>query len=91
MYQMLHSGQKLIYHGVNHFYKIASIIIHARQQDMDLPTYINKTTSLRKEFLSLITTTNGKEAQQKHTDKLIMVLTLIRLRPKPIFHRSYSH
>ena len=45
------------------FYKVVSDIVHVRQQDMDLSTYIGRIASL-KEFLTLMPFTNGAEAQQ---------------------------
>ena len=48
---------------------------------MDLFTYIGRIASLKEEFLTLMSFTNGVEAQQIQTDKLFMVLTLIGLRP----------
>ena len=55
-------------------------IVHVRQQDMDLCTYIGWIASLKEEFLTLMPFTNGAEAQQIQTDKFFMVLTLIGLR-----------
>ena len=56
-------------------------IVHVRQEDMDLSTYIGWIASLKEEFLTLMPFTNGAKAQQIRTDKLFMVLTLIGLRP----------
>ena len=50
-------------------------IVHVRQQDMDLFTYIGRIVSLKEEFLTLMPVTNGAEAQQIQTDKFFMVLT----------------
>nr|CAN68461.1 hypothetical protein VITISV_037728 [Vitis vinifera] len=60
---------------------VVSDIVHVRQQDMDLSTYIGQIASLKEEFLTLMPFTNGAEAQQIQTDKFFMVLTLIGLRP----------
>ncbi|RVX00201.1 hypothetical protein CK203_026668 [Vitis vinifera] len=65
---------------IQRFYKVVSDIVHVRQQDMDLSTYIGRITSLKEEFL-LMPFTNGVEAQKIQTDKFFMVLTLIGLRP----------
>ncbi|RVW51677.1 hypothetical protein CK203_066805 [Vitis vinifera] len=66
---------------IQRFYKVVSDIVHVRQQNMDLSTYIGRIASLKEEFLTLMPFTNGAEAQQIQTDKLFMVLTLIGLRP----------
>ncbi|RVW88592.1 hypothetical protein CK203_033008 [Vitis vinifera] len=66
---------------IQRFYKVVSDIVHVRQQDMDLSTYIGRIASLKEEFLTLMPFTNGAEAQQIQTDKFFMVLTLISLRP----------
>ena len=66
---------------IQRFYKVVSDIIHVRQQDMDLCTYIGWIASLKEEFLTLMPFTNGAEAQQIQTDKFFIVLTLIGLRP----------
>ena len=60
---------------------MVSDIVHVRQQDMDLSTYIGRIASLKEEFLTLMPFTNGAKAQQIQTDKFFMVLTLIGLRP----------
>ncbi|KAJ9710008.1 hypothetical protein PVL29_001468 [Vitis rotundifolia] len=65
---------------IQRFYKMVSDIVHVRQQDMDLSTYIGRIASLKEEFLTLMPFTNGVEAQQIQTDKFFMVLTLIDLR-----------
>ncbi|RVW30403.1 hypothetical protein CK203_088848 [Vitis vinifera] len=65
---------------IQRFYKVVSDIIHVRQQDMDLCTYIGWIASLKEEFLTLMPFTNGAEAQQIQADKFFMVLTLIGLR-----------
>ena len=65
---------------IQRFYKVVSGIVHVRQQDMDLSTYIGRIASLKEEFLTLMPFTNGAEAQQIQTDKFFMVLTLIGLR-----------
>ena len=66
---------------IQRFYKVVSDIVHVRQQDMDLSTYIGRIASLKEEFLTLMPFTNGVEAQQIQIDKFFMVLTLIGLRP----------
>ncbi|RVW93037.1 Retrovirus-related Pol polyprotein from transposon RE1 [Vitis vinifera] len=66
---------------IQRFYKVVSDIVHVRQQDMNLSTYIGRIASLKEEFLTLMPFTNGAEAQQIQTDKFFMVLTLIGLRP----------
>ncbi|RVX18812.1 hypothetical protein CK203_006938 [Vitis vinifera] len=66
---------------IQRFYKVVSDIVHVRQQDMDLSTYIGRIASLKEEFLTLMSFTNGAKAQQIQTDKFFMVLTLIGLRP----------
>ncbi|RVW96895.1 Retrovirus-related Pol polyprotein from transposon RE1 [Vitis vinifera] len=66
---------------IQRFYKVVSDIVHVRQQDMDLSTYIGRIAFLKEEFLTLMPFTNGAGAQQIQTDKLFMVLTLIGLRP----------
>ena len=66
---------------IQRFYKVVSDIVHVRQQDMDLSTYIGRIASLKEEFLTLMPFTNGAKAQQTQTDKFFMVLTLIGLRP----------
>eukprot|EP00261_Vitis_vinifera_P037496 XP_019078739.1 PREDICTED: uncharacterized protein LOC100256524 isoform X2 [Vitis vinifera] len=66
---------------IQRFYKVVYDIVHVRQQDMDLSTYIGWIASLKEEFLTLMPFTNGVEAQQIQTDKFFMVLTLIGLRP----------
>ncbi|RVX21546.1 Retrovirus-related Pol polyprotein from transposon RE1 [Vitis vinifera] len=66
---------------IQRFYKVVSDIVHVRQQDMDLFTYIGRIVSLKEEFLTLMSFTNGAEAQQIQTDKFFMVLTLTGLRP----------
>nr|CAN73586.1 hypothetical protein VITISV_033961 [Vitis vinifera] len=66
---------------IQQFYKAVFYIVHVRQQDMDLFTYIGRIASLKEEFLTLMPFTNGAEAQQIQTDKFFMVLTLIGLRP----------
>ncbi|RVW38642.1 hypothetical protein CK203_077493 [Vitis vinifera] len=66
---------------IQRFYKVVSDIVHVRQQDMNLSTYIGRIAFLKEEFLTLMPFTNGVEAQQIQTDKLFMVLTLIGLRP----------
>ena len=48
---------------------------------MDLSTYIGRIASLKEEFLTLMSFTNGAKAQQIQIDKFFMVLTLIGLRP----------
>nr|CAN62317.1 hypothetical protein VITISV_026526 [Vitis vinifera] len=63
-------------------------IVHVRQQDMDLSTYIGRIASLKEKFLTLMTFTNGAEVQQIQTDKFFMVLTLIGLRPDLEFVRD---
>ena len=49
---------------IQRFYKVVSDIVHVRQQDMDLSTYIGRIASLKEEFLTLMPFTNGAEAQQ---------------------------
>ncbi|RVX14206.1 Retrovirus-related Pol polyprotein from transposon RE1 [Vitis vinifera] len=66
---------------IQRFYKMVSDIVHVRQQDMDLSTYIGRIASLKEEFLTLMSFTNGAKAQQIQIDKFFMVLTLIGLRP----------
>ncbi|RVW56408.1 hypothetical protein CK203_072476 [Vitis vinifera] len=66
---------------IQRFYKVVSDIVHVRQQDMDLSTYIGRIASLKEEFLTLMPFTNGAEAQQIQTDKFFMVLTLIGVCP----------
>ncbi|KAJ9693466.1 hypothetical protein PVL29_012301 [Vitis rotundifolia] len=66
---------------IQRFYKVVSDIVHVRQQDMDLSTYIGRIASLKEEFLTLMPFTNGAEVQQIQIDKFFMVLTLISLRP----------
>ncbi|KAL6323247.1 hypothetical protein AAG906_029254 [Vitis piasezkii] len=66
---------------IQRFYKVVSDIVHVRQQDMDLSTYIGRIASLKEEFLTLMPFTNGAKAQQIQTNKFFMVLTLIGLRP----------
>ncbi|RVX05229.1 Retrovirus-related Pol polyprotein from transposon TNT 1-94 [Vitis vinifera] len=65
---------------IQRFYKVVSDIVHVRQQDMDLFTYIGRIASLKEEFLTFMPFTNGAEAQQIQVDKFFMVLTLIGLR-----------
>ncbi|RVW81346.1 hypothetical protein CK203_038155 [Vitis vinifera] len=55
---------------------------------MDLSTYIGRIASLKEEFLTLMSFTNGAEAQQIQIDKFFMVLTLIGLRPDLEFVRD---
>ncbi|RVW72346.1 hypothetical protein CK203_055443 [Vitis vinifera] len=66
---------------IQRFYKVVYDIVHVRQQDMNLSTYIGRIASLKEEFLTLMPFTNGVEAQQIQTDKFFMVLTLIGLHP----------
>ncbi|KAJ9689322.1 hypothetical protein PVL29_014816 [Vitis rotundifolia] len=66
---------------IQRFYKVVSDIVHVRQQNMDLSTYIGRIASLKEEFLTLMPFTNGAEAQQIQTDKFFMVLTLIGIHP----------
>ncbi|RVW86224.1 hypothetical protein CK203_046058 [Vitis vinifera] len=66
---------------IQQFYKVVSDIVHVRQHDVDLSTYIGWIASLKEEFLTLMSFTNGAEAQQIQTDKFFMVLTLIGLHP----------
>ncbi|RVW97054.1 Retrovirus-related Pol polyprotein from transposon RE1 [Vitis vinifera] len=66
---------------IQRFYKVVSDIVHVRQQDMDLSTYIGRIASLKEEFLTLMPFTNGAKTQQIQTGKFFMVLTLIGLRP----------
>ena len=66
---------------IQRFYKVVSDIVHVRQHDMDLSTYIGQIASLKEEFLTLMPFTNGAEAQQIQADKFFMMLTLIGLRP----------
>ncbi|KAL6329152.1 hypothetical protein AAG906_011606 [Vitis piasezkii] len=65
---------------IQRFYKVVSDIVHVRQQDMDLSTYIGRIASLKEEFLTLMPFTNGAKAQQIQTDKFFIALTLIGLR-----------
>ncbi|KAJ9687171.1 hypothetical protein PVL29_015861 [Vitis rotundifolia] len=65
---------------IQRFYKVVYDLIHVRQQDIDLSTYISRIASLKEKFLTLMPFTNGAEAQQIQTDKFFMVLTLIGLR-----------
>ncbi|RVW79509.1 hypothetical protein CK203_050049 [Vitis vinifera] len=66
---------------IQRFYKVVSDIVHVRQQDMDLFTYIGRIASLKEEFLTLMPFTNGAKTQQIQTNKFFMVLTLIGLHP----------
>ncbi|KAL6316301.1 hypothetical protein AAG906_017934 [Vitis piasezkii] len=66
---------------IQRFYKVVYDIVHVRQQDMDLSTYIGRIASLKEEFLTLMPFTNGAEAQQIQIDKFFMVLIFIGLRP----------
>ncbi|RVX10177.1 Retrovirus-related Pol polyprotein from transposon RE1 [Vitis vinifera] len=75
------SAKGLYTNDIQRFYKVVSDIVHVRQQDMDLSTYISWIASLKEAFLTLMPFTNGAEAQQIQTDKFFMVLTLIGLRP----------
>ncbi|RVW57293.1 hypothetical protein CK203_079257 [Vitis vinifera] len=75
------NAKGLYTNDIQRFYKVVSDIVHVRQQDMDLSTYIGRIASLKEEFLTLMPFTNGAEAQQIQTDKFFMVLTLIGLRP----------
>ncbi|RVW45455.1 Retrovirus-related Pol polyprotein from transposon RE2 [Vitis vinifera] len=70
-------GKGLYTNDIQLFYKVVSDIVHVRQQDMDLSTYIGRIASLKEEFLTLMPFTNGAEAQQIQSDKFFMVLTFI--------------
>ncbi|RVW39506.1 hypothetical protein CK203_085936 [Vitis vinifera] len=47
---------------IQRFYKVVSDIVHVRQQDMDLSTYIGWIASLKEEFLTLMPFTNDLES-----------------------------
>ena len=57
-------AQGLYTYDIQRFYKVVFDIVHVRQQDMDLSTYIGRIASLKEEFLTLMPFTNGAEAQQ---------------------------
>nr|CAN63185.1 hypothetical protein VITISV_000411 [Vitis vinifera] len=66
---------------IQRLYKVASVIVHISQQDLDLSTYIGQIASLKEEFLTVMPLTPDVGAQQTQLDKFFMVLTLIGLRP----------
>ncbi|RVW60313.1 Retrovirus-related Pol polyprotein from transposon RE2 [Vitis vinifera] len=66
---------------IQRLYKVASVIVHLSQQDLDLSTYIGQIASLKEQFLTVMPLTPDVGAQQTQLDKFFMVLTLIGLRP----------
>ncbi|RVW77007.1 putative mitochondrial protein [Vitis vinifera] len=69
------SAKGLYTNDIQRFYKVVYDIVHVRQQDMDLSTYIGRIASLKEEFLTLMPFTNDAEAQQIQTDKFFMTLS----------------
>ena len=79
-FKFWNQARGLYTNDIQRLYKVASAIVHLRQQDMDLSTYIGQIASLKEEFLTVMPLITDVGAQQTQIDKFFMVLTLIGLR-----------